>query len=529
MTKNYKAKINLTMQSINKFLDEYEKNDFDDTTLDPITLETQSEYFQEAKSNWPCLPEITCLLKSVRVMVRTVQIAVISQAITMNPWQVVVLAMPNVINKVNSKNFFRLESQHKNGEVFNSGYLVCENPKHNFLRTGAGKHFSCYLMSKKPTMFHPEVDLAMWAAVLQYIMSQKKIATWMFDELSLIERMCKTVYSDPLSSWNIYVQNVKSPNYRMSLVQQHPDLNPSLRCPHLNKFVFACFMLRQELSAEELADRRNAVICEYFGRFPKNQLVTTFFSYNGIEKLCEQILEKTEFQLCLTSKQSVSNFQKAAHRQPISNNDLDNLIKSTTLSEIGGIRAYVRYTFLTPFEKFNGEITSLSENDFQRLFLKGIMTFNGYERNSESADFPYIEPLRSLLRTAVRNKLAQKSKMYGLTLYQNAMKEAHVHPPILINGLNVQIFKSLHNRDLSDEFKTTVYGLSKICCMCPSCPFFKKKISDDVSGTTFDLALLEHISNSLTVNPDAYDLHLANKNSLVYDYFEFEGYFLGSD
>lgn len=516
------------MQSVNKFLDEYEKNDFDETTLDPITLETQSEYFQEAKQNWPCLPEITCIMKFVRIMVRTVQIA-ITPAITVNPWLVMVVSLPNVINKVNTKNFFRLELQHRNGEFFNSGFLVCENPVHNFLRTGAGKHFSCYLMSKKTNMFHLEADLAMWAAVVHYIMREKKIASWMCDELKLIENMCKIVYCDPLCSWNVYVQNVKSENYKLSLVQQHPDLNPSLRCPHLNKFVFACFMLRNELNARELTDRRNAVICEYFGRYPKHQIVTTFFSYNAIEKICDSVLKNTEFELFLTSKQSVMNFQKAVQKQAIENSKLDELILSTIPSQDGGIKGYVKYTFLRAFEKFNPEIDELNDHDFQRLFLTGIMSFNGYERNLDNGNLPNIEPLRSLLRTAVRNKLAQKSKDFGLKLYENAMKEAHAHPPILINGLNAHIFKSLHNRDLNEEYKTTIYGLSKICCMCPSCPFFKKKTTGDATGNTFDLSLLEHISNSLNVSPDCYDLYMANKNSLVYDYFEFEGYFIGSD
>jgi hypothetical protein len=119
-----------------------------------------------------------------------------------------------------------------------------------------------------------------------------------------------------------------------------------------------------------------------------------------------------------------------------------------------------------------------------------------------------------------------QSTLFVMKTFQSEMKIAPEAPPILIKGLNVEVFRAIHQRDLKTEFQTTAYGLSKIACMCPSCPFFKHKFSTDCDTQEFHPLLLEHISGAKHMGEYSFDLYSVTETVEIDNYIEFEGYFI---
>ena len=68
------------------------------------------------------------------------------------------------------------------------------------------------------------------------------------------------------------------------------------------------------------------------------------------------------------------------------------------------------------------------------------------------------------------------SSLHCLKKYDAEIDAKHEEKPLLITTVNAEIFQIFHGRNLIEEFQINEKGLSKIACMCPACPFFKKKI-----------------------------------------------------
>jgi len=84
------------------------------------------------------------------------------------------------------------------------------------------------------------------------------------------------------------------------------------------------------------------------------------------------------------------------------------------------------------------------------------------------------------------------SSVHCIRKYDKFIEASHSESPILIQGINAEIFRVVHGIDLNEEFNTDSHGLSKIACMCPTCPFFKKKFTGPVDEDGFQLHLFEH-------------------------------------
>jgi len=104
--------------------------------------------------------------------------------------------------------------------------------------------------------------------------------------------------------------------------------------------------------------------------------------------------------------------------------------------------------------------------------------------------------------------------------YDKFMEQTHNERPLLITTPNAEIFMVLHNRDLREEFNTNEYGLSKTTCMCPSCPFFKKKFTGPENDEGYQCFLIEHY-------PKWLDKHYyTNDSHPELNYLKFETYFI---
>lgn len=404
--------MNSSMQSMDRFLNDYQKNKYDDELLDPITLESQDDYFESGRAAWPCLPDLISIMRTIPLMMRTILISSpCPQGISMNPWLVVVLDLPSVIKRVNTNNFFLLESKNMNGETFNSGFLLSSNPEHNIIRSGIGKHISSFLISGKSNMFHPEADLAIWASVVLYVLKHPTILSWMFEELDTIQNLCKLTYNDPVCSWNQYVKNVKSENFRLCLVAQHPSLNPAFRCPHLNKFIFACFILRDSLSSDELRRRRDALISEYYGRFVRSEIMTAFLSNRTLDIMVSKILSEVDFELCPSIRETIKRFTVKVSKYDYKQLDVESIIWSTLPG--GYSKCYITSNFLNIFKKLNKDIPDLDDTEWHECFLHGVVNSDAYIRNTVKQPLN-LTFLKNEIRLQVITKLINSIPVFVL-------------------------------------------------------------------------------------------------------------------
>lgn len=80
------------------------------------------------------------------------------------------------------------------------------------------------------------------------------------------------------------------------------------------------------------------------------------------------------------------------------------------------------------------------------------------------------------------------------------MLASHADLPIVVSPENAERFEKEHGRNLIEELDINEYGLSRIACMCPQCPFFKKplgRITERDGKRCICPELQEHISGCL--------------------------------
>jgi len=56
------------------------------------------------------------------------------------------------------------------------------------------------------------------------------------------------------------------------------------------------------------------------------------------------------------------------------------------------------------------------------------------------------------------------------------MLASHADLPVIVSAENARRFQMQHGRDLMEELDINDYGLSRLACMCPQCPYFGKPL-----------------------------------------------------
>ena len=83
------------------------------------------------------------------------------------------------------------------------------------------------------------------------------------------------------------------------------------------------------------------------------------------------------------------------------------------------------------------------------------------------ADVKVDKELRIHLAAAIPGHVEQA--------YRVAMNATHTLP-IVMSESNMAMFLMKHGRDLKEELDVTPWGLSRVACLSPECPFFGKPI-----------------------------------------------------
>lgn len=74
----------------------------------------------------------------------------------------------------------------------------------------------------------------------------------------------------------------------------------------------------------------------------------------------------------------------------------------------------------------------------------------------------------------------------------------HTDLPVIVSAENNERFLQKHGRDLRQVLEVNDFGLSRVACMCPKCPFFAKPFGPPnmFNGKpTINVFLQEHINS----------------------------------
>jgi hypothetical protein len=482
MSKRYhRAKFPLSLRSAVDFLSGWETNPYDEELEDPISWTSQSEHFGSVSRPLPEMKSILDIMREVPVVCRTITLCKpLYPGLKMNPWLCRVQTLPTIVRFISTRDFIHFKNKLHDKELINCAMLVTKHPSGSILGTGCGKHMSSYLLSGDTEMYHPDADLATWSIVVVHILTQPSRASWMDEELLMIEEMHSFVYRSPASSWAQYLRQARSEDFRLCLVTKSVHLPLWSQCPHLNKFLLACFLLRGKLSPAQMESRRDAAVQEFFGRMCTPELLTCFYE-GQFDKSVEEILESVPMPLKPNLRETVRGFLLNLERYNY--NAVPMRLREPNQDTLrNGHQNLSCATIVHFFKNICPTIGELTDDRWRKLLDAGMHVQDSYRRNTTD-DFvlpknKILSDLRAKLKQDVRNHMPR----HVLARFQREMGSKHRERPILVSEAHRLRFLESHGRDLKMELDLNDKGFSRVACMCPRCPFFAKPLGVSVDG-----------------------------------------------
>lgn len=400
MSKRYhRAKFPLTVRSLNEFLSSYQPNSYDESLEDPITWCTQEDHFKGAIP-LPPIEGIYDIMCHVPVMCRTITLCKpLYPGMNMNPWLGRVQSLPGILRFISTSDFVRFKDKLHDKERINCAMLITKNPSGSILACGVGKHISSVLLTGDQGSYHPDADLATWAMVIVHMLTQPSQPTWMSEELKMIEDMHGYVYRHGHSSWAKYLHQVKSNDFRLSLVTQSRSLPAWSQCPHLNKFLLACYFLRNELDPEQMEQRRNAAITEFFGRVYKPELLTVFYE-GRFSATADEILNSIPLDLKITLRETVRAFAAKLDNYDFKSVEL-NVVEPTQDTVRNGHMNLSCAMIVNVFQRMCPAIVPLDDSVWRQLLVTGMHVQDSFKRNTTE----HFELNRDKLISDIRSEL----------------------------------------------------------------------------------------------------------------------------
>lgn len=422
MNKKYhQAKFPATVKSCVDFLTQYKSNEHDATLEDPVSWCNQDDLFcasQERLSDFHPTNIIDIMI-DVPVVCRTLCLKEpYFNCVNMNPWLGCVTHMPNIIKRVTTTDYitrFKNKTHDLDQEHINCAMLITTHPTGSILAKGVGKHMSSYLLSGNPDLYHPDADLATWGMVLVYLLLQPSMQIWMTEELDTIEQLNRCVYNDDTASWNMYVKLVASENYSHGLVTKSDLLPKWCQCPHLNKFILATFLLRNQLTADQMSQRRNAAVRELFGRMYKSDCLAYFFK-DKVDKTVQAILRSIPFTLMPTLRQTLTNFNEQLEKYNF--RDVPIPYKEPNMGDMHMSYADLNCAeILKIFSKMCPDIQPLDQATWLTLFTSGLAMQDSYVRNT-SPDYVFdIKQLRNEIRCMFVHDVFNEASLHVYVMF----------------------------------------------------------------------------------------------------------------
>jgi hypothetical protein len=493
---HHSAQYHMSKNTLRTFLSQYTSNEHDEALEDKINWCSQAAYFQDARASladiMPNIPTLIHVMEFVPIVCRTLTLKLpMPQGIQMNPWLGKIEGMPTILTHMTTYDFFERFNKKKassHGELVNGIMLVTKDPSGSILSRGFGKHLASYLLTRNSDLYFPDADLATWAMVAVFILSQEQQPAWMAAELDTLRIMNKAVYAQE-GSWTRYMDVVASEEFRKALVKDSDEIPRFCSCPHINKFILAAFFRADTMTAADLEERRIAALVEFFGRASFTQLSEVFegtFTINPVD-----VLEDIEFHMHSTLQETLKAFKqmlrttfinKLTSRPVVPWNVRPKIIESIATKQFSmwNLNPASISQIFKSIAALNGQrLPDIDDDTWAALALTGFATKTSIGRSR-------CERLVTLLesRHEIENNLVEKftqqvhKQAHGFVgkKFDARMLQTHQGLPVLITPNFAAKFKELHGRDLIEELDVNDYGLSRNACMHPQCPFFAKPL-----------------------------------------------------
>jgi hypothetical protein len=494
---HHSAQYSVSKNTLRGFLSQYTPSEHDEALEDKINWCSQATYFEDARLHlndiMTNIPTLVHMMEFVPIVCRTLTLKLpLPQGLQMNPWLGKIEGMPTIITHMTTYDFFERFNKKKSshGEVINGIMLVTKDPSGSILSRGIGKHLSSYLLTRNSDLYFPDADLATWAMVAVYILSQDTQPAWMADELETLKIMNKAVYSLD-GSWTKYLDVVASKSFRQALSNNCDDLPKFCGCPHLNKFILATMFRADELSSADIENRRSAALMEFFGRASFSQLSELFDGTFTVKP--DDILDDIHPEMLCTAYETVrcfraklrlvfmEKFSMRYKRQSV-------LQWPTKLVENIRVRNFSVWNLspraidqiFTSIGRMRGfELRAIEDDEWASLALTGFSIKSSLGRSQCDKLINHTDAWRQIESNLVEKFFSQihkQSESYVMKLFHERMQRTHQGLPVLITANFAEKFKEKHGRDLMAELDVCEYGLSRNACMHPSCPFFAKPL-----------------------------------------------------
>ena len=458
----------LSHQTLRSFLEQYEVNAYDEALEDKISMCSQAALLQDAKASlkmmMPQIPTLVHLIQFMPVVCRTLTLSMpLPDGLQMNPWLGHVNGMPTILTHMTTYDFFerfnnRLE---RRGEVINGIMLVTTDPSGSLLAKGIGRHLASYLLTRNSDLYFPDADLATWGMVAAFLLRQSTLKEWMLQEVRTLVGMAKAVYSTAAGSWSSYVEEVVSDGFRRALLTSSPQLPKHCQCPHINKFVLACLIAGERLTLPQLQERRDAAIVEFFAR--RGAKMTELFECRFQDQVVGPVvIEATLEETCKRFKRSLGKWE---------------LVRTLHIDECRRLSHW--NLSVGRLEQSFSNLARLQGMELEAVADLSSLMFTGLKFRDDPvircdgtkkacmADVDVDKELRMHLAAAIPGHVERA--------FHLAMDTTH-RLPIVMSEANMATFLCKHGRDLKEELDVTPWGLSRVACLSPECPFFAKPI-----------------------------------------------------
>jgi hypothetical protein len=479
------AQFTVSRNTLREFLMSYETNSHDEVLDEKINWCTQAEYFLEGKNligDVMSAPSLIHLIKVVPVVCRTLTMKLpLPQGLQMNPWLGKIEAMPTILTHMTTEDFFERFKNKKasHGESVTGIMLVTRNPTGSILTKGIGKHLSSYLLTRNADLYFPDADLATWAMVAVYILGREQQCGWMLEELETLRIMHKAVYSSE-GSWTKYMDVVAGDSFREALAASSDEFPKFCACPHLKKFILACFF---QPGISNLEERRDAALVEFFARLGLKDVSELFFCSFNVTAI--QMLDECTFSMMPTLHESVKLFRSRLRNTCIYGMAREKMqgscdVKMTTSFKRWNLTVTGIETIFASMARIASvEMAEMTESRLASLALTAFSVRSPIERSKLTS---YVT-LESMLPTITGrlvgkfiDEVRQMADGYVWIKQRDARAKSHVGMPILITKEFAAGFLETHGRDLAAELDVNEYGLSRCACMYPACGFFAQPL-----------------------------------------------------
>ena len=510
------ANIATTKKSLMRLLQTYQPKPQDVKLTDPINLSDQAEYFADARDNLLDLIPFTHTLPGILRMLPFVGRTITFRepfpidAMQANEWLAEVGALPMVHRTMTTYDFYVTykEKFESRGETVNC--LMVLGGDHD--SPGIFHHVQSMLLMKHPGLFVLTARLAVAASVLTFILGHhSKYEGWMDQELEAVRDICAWYTPSALQDWHLYLDDIRSPDFRRCLVQESPKLPKHCRCPALTKYILAMYVAitgadgtaPHLFTVEELYHRHWALVVEFVSqsraRFfdfyenvqvasPENFINKAWAQESSVGGLStgEMILDNA-----VTLKQARDMFAAVVQKSLEALENSDSIVVGTQFirQRVGSIfvhqlnikrinSAFAHLARLCGISNYgtHPDTNIMNNHALIRVLYTVHSTHSSYDRCTApvvTTPMP-IDELRSILsshftakfRKAVGNRLED----FIAEKYNQAHAKAHAGVARPIPQAYIERFREEIGLDIGVDWGVGAAGLSTLACCNPDCP-----------------------------------------------------------